>query len=345
MIRGQVLHVQGRRLRDRLASARAPYGCDPAPEHPPQRVPAAGRAGDARGRPVDRLGLGAQLPRPRRRPAGSPEWGAMLDAGKDYIQTGLVADPLPGGRRSSPSPWPPAARPLPATTDRRRDVTDEHRPRSRPPPAIRRPEPSAPGREPAGRLRRHAATSPRSSTASPSRVDSGRVPGDRRRVRLGQERHRPHPGRADRRGLARRRRPARARRQLAARPSGPPLARLRGAEIGFVLQDALVSLDPLRRSARRSPSRCGSTAGAEPSARQRVIELLTEVGVPEPEVRARQRPARALRRPPPAGADRLGDRDGPEPAHRRRADHGARRHRPGADPGAAAEDQGARQRR
>ena len=66
---------------------------------------------------------------------------------------------------------------------------------------------------------------------------------------------------------------------------------LRGRRIGFVLQDALVSLDPAR------------TIGAEigevlrthdvvPKAQvaERVVELLRDVGVPEPEVRAAQHP-------------------------------------------------------
>ncbi|MEU0557175.1 ABC transporter ATP-binding protein [Dactylosporangium sp. NPDC006015] len=62
---------------------------------------------------------------------------------------------------------------------------------------------------------------------------------------------------------------------------------VRGRGIGLVLQDALVSLDPLR------------TVGAEiaealrvdvKDRRGRVLELLREVGVPEPEQRARQHP-------------------------------------------------------
>ncbi|MGJ9424900.1 dipeptide ABC transporter ATP-binding protein [Nesterenkonia halotolerans] len=66
--------------------------------------------------------------------------------------------------------------------------------------------------------------------------------------------------------------------------------RIRGTKIGFILQDALVSLDPLR------------TIGAEigeslrlhgvikaSQRRDRVIELLEAVGVPDPEMRARQR--------------------------------------------------------
>ncbi|RKE22705.1 ABC transporter ATP-binding protein [Streptomyces sp. TLI_171] len=66
---------------------------------------------------------------------------------------------------------------------------------------------------------------------------------------------------------------------------------VRGRRIGLVLQDALVSLDPLR------------TVGAEigevlrlhrpaprPETRKRILGLLTDVGVPEPERRAAQYP-------------------------------------------------------
>ncbi|WP_055476348.1 dipeptide ABC transporter ATP-binding protein [Gordonia sp. HS-NH1] len=74
---------------------------------------------------------------------------------------------------------------------------------------------------------------------------------------------------------------------------------IRGREIGFVLQDALVSLDQLRTVGseiaesltahggigRRTPTRLGRALREE-----RVIELLDLVGVPEPRVRARQRP-------------------------------------------------------
>ncbi|MDF6103163.1 dipeptide ABC transporter ATP-binding protein [Gordonia hongkongensis] len=74
---------------------------------------------------------------------------------------------------------------------------------------------------------------------------------------------------------------------------------IRGREIGFVLQDALVSLDQLRTVGseiaesltahggvgRRTPKRLGRALQEE-----RVVELLDLVGVPEPRVRARQRP-------------------------------------------------------
>jgi peptide/nickel transport system ATP-binding protein len=67
--------------------------------------------------------------------------------------------------------------------------------------------------------------------------------------------------------------------------------RIRGRDIGFVLQDALVSLDPLRPVGKEIAEalrlhRWGDRA----SRRQRVRHLLERVGVPYPAVRARQRP-------------------------------------------------------
>ncbi|UTL89022.1 dipeptide ABC transporter ATP-binding protein [Pseudomonas fluorescens] len=67
--------------------------------------------------------------------------------------------------------------------------------------------------------------------------------------------------------------------------------RLRGGRIGFVMQDALGSLDPLRRVGAEieEPLLLHTGLGAE-QRRLRVLELLRQVGVPEPEVRARQYP-------------------------------------------------------
>ncbi len=66
---------------------------------------------------------------------------------------------------------------------------------------------------------------------------------------------------------------------------------VRGTRIGYVLQDALVSLDPLRTIGKEvaeaiRPHRTASRAGI----RKRVVHLLGAVGVPEPEVRASQYP-------------------------------------------------------
>jgi peptide/nickel transport system ATP-binding protein len=65
---------------------------------------------------------------------------------------------------------------------------------------------------------------------------------------------------------------------------------IRGVKAGFVLQDALVSLDRLRKVGHEvaEPLRLHRW-GDRAARRKKVIELLTQVGVPEPEVRARQR--------------------------------------------------------
>ncbi|WP_286915053.1 MULTISPECIES: dipeptide ABC transporter ATP-binding protein [unclassified Pseudomonas] len=67
--------------------------------------------------------------------------------------------------------------------------------------------------------------------------------------------------------------------------------RLRGGRVGFVMQDALGSLDPLRRVGAEieEPLFQHTRLGSE-QRRLRVLELLRQVGVPEPEVRARQYP-------------------------------------------------------
>lgn len=66
---------------------------------------------------------------------------------------------------------------------------------------------------------------------------------------------------------------------------------LRGKDIGFVLQDALVSLDPLRPVGKEILEVLETHRwGDRRSRNERVIELLQTVGVPEPELRARQRP-------------------------------------------------------
>jgi peptide/nickel transport system ATP-binding protein len=67
--------------------------------------------------------------------------------------------------------------------------------------------------------------------------------------------------------------------------------RVRGRDVGFILQDALVSLDPLRpvRAEIAEALRLHGW-GTRPERSRRVIDLLARVGVPFPEVRARQRP-------------------------------------------------------
>ena len=62
--------------------------------------------------------------------------------------------------------------------------------------------------------------------------------------------------------------------------------RLRGPRIGLVLQDALVSLDPLRPVGREIDDALRLHTRLSPTARRaRVLEVLTEVGMPDPEAR------------------------------------------------------------
>jgi peptide/nickel transport system ATP-binding protein len=66
---------------------------------------------------------------------------------------------------------------------------------------------------------------------------------------------------------------------------------IRGKEIGFILQDALVALDPLRRVGREVGEALRLHGyGTVKQRRRKVIEILHEVGIPDPEIRALQRP-------------------------------------------------------
>ncbi|MBJ7330981.1 MAG: ABC transporter ATP-binding protein [Solirubrobacteraceae bacterium] len=66
---------------------------------------------------------------------------------------------------------------------------------------------------------------------------------------------------------------------------------VRGKDIGFVLQDALVSLDQLRPIGKEIDEALRlHDFGSRAERRERVLHLLDEVGIPEPLVRIRQRP-------------------------------------------------------
>ncbi|MFM9918445.1 dipeptide ABC transporter ATP-binding protein [Lacisediminihabitans sp. H27-G8] len=69
------------------------------------------------------------------------------------------------------------------------------------------------------------------------------------------------------------------------------LQRLRGRDIGFISQGALVALDPLRPVGREIADPLRLHASLSPAERQaRVLELLAQVGMPNPVLRASQRP-------------------------------------------------------
>jgi peptide/nickel transport system ATP-binding protein len=67
---------------------------------------------------------------------------------------------------------------------------------------------------------------------------------------------------------------------------------LRGRAVGLVLQDALTALDPLRtvEAEVAEPLRLHSGPRGRAARRARVLELLTAVGIPDPEARLRQHP-------------------------------------------------------
>ncbi|QWT25147.1 ABC transporter ATP-binding protein [Subtercola sp. PAMC28395] len=66
---------------------------------------------------------------------------------------------------------------------------------------------------------------------------------------------------------------------------------IRGRRIGFILQDALVSLDPLRPVGKEINEALRlHNWGNRKTRKKKVIDLLDSVGVPAPEDRARQRP-------------------------------------------------------
>jgi peptide/nickel transport system ATP-binding protein len=67
---------------------------------------------------------------------------------------------------------------------------------------------------------------------------------------------------------------------------------LRGRAVGLVLQDALTALDPLRtvEAEVAEPLRLHGGPRGRAARRARVLELLTAVGIPDPEARLRQHP-------------------------------------------------------
>ena len=73
--------------------------------------------------------------------------------------------------------------------------------------------------------------------------------------------------------------------------SASRLRALRGAQVGYVLQDALVSLDPLQPVRRELAEALHAHARLDAAqTAQRTVELLAEVGVPQPAVRQHQYP-------------------------------------------------------
>ena len=164
----------------------------------------------------------------------------------------------------------------------------------------------------------------------------------RRRVRLRQERH----GAVDHAAcshdpnarIAGQRAASAGRDLLDARPSAR-CARVRGAEIAMIFQEPMTVAQPgATASAGRSPRRCARTrrSSARGRARARDRAARRVVGIPSAGAPGRRLSAPVLGRHAPARDDRDGARVRARAADRRRADDGARRHDPGADPRPAA---------
>ena len=114
------------------------------------------------------------------------------------------------------------------------------------------------------------------------------------------------------------------------------LRAIRGEEIAMVFQDSMTSLHPVYRVGWQIAEQIRAHEDvSEAAANDRAVELLAEVGIPDPAERAARLPARAVGRHAPAGDDRDGAREPAQDPHRRRADDGARRDDPGADHRAA----------
>ena len=111
---------------------------------------------------------------------------------------------------------------------------------------------------------------------------------------------------------------------------------LRGNDIAIVFQEPMTSLNPLHTIEKQIGEILLLHRGiAGTAARTRTLELLDQVGIPDPESRLGELSASAVRRPAPARDDRHGARQRARAADRRRAHHRARRHDAGANSQAA----------
>ena len=108
---------------------------------------------------------------------------------------------------------------------------------------------------------------------------------------------------------------------------------IRGNDIAMIFQDPMTSLNPVLTINRQISEALQLHMGMnKDQARERAIELLKMVGIPERRGAGRPISAPVLRRYAPARDDRDGALVQPEAAHRRRADDRARRDDSGADP-------------
>ena len=126
------------------------------------------------------------------------------------------------------------------------------------------------------------------------------------------------------------------------------MRKVRGAGIAMIFQEPMTALNPLRTIGDQIGEMFSiHTDLSKAEIARKVLALLADVRIPDPEGRRKGLSARTLRRPAPARHDRDGAGARPEAADRRRADHRARRHHAGADPetdprpAAAPQDRGA----
>ena len=166
-------------------------------------------------------------------------------------------------------------------------------------------------------------------------IGPGRDDRPGRRVGLRQERQRAvaagPAAEARRQGVRRDRASSRAR--TSSTMSEDELRKIRGAQIAMIFQDPLSSLNPVLTIGRQITEAIETHKGVgSKDAKKRAIELLELVGIPSAAAPGQRLPAPVQRRHAPARDDRDGPELRAEPAHRRRADHRARRDDPGADP-------------